>query len=98
MKLKDEKVNNEKLYSIGYNDNLNKYILSCVVPWGVWYKRYYEISEEEYNSFDNNLNELDVFVDCLRENSYVSDRFLFSDKQNENSKAQSELKAIAMGK
>jgi hypothetical protein len=47
MKLKDEKVNNKKLYSIGYNDKLNKYILSCVVPWAVWYNRYYEISEEE---------------------------------------------------
>ena len=31
MILENEKVRKEKLYTVGYNSNLNKYILACVV-------------------------------------------------------------------
>ena len=44
MIFENEKVRKEKLYTVGYNSNLNKYILACVVPSMVWYNRYYEIS------------------------------------------------------
>ena len=51
MQLENEKINRDKYYSIGYSPELDKYVLACVVTWIAWYNRYYEISEEEYNSF-----------------------------------------------
>ena len=96
MKLENKKVNSKKLYSIGYCGNLNKYILECVVPGSVWYNRYYEISEEEFVKYDTNSYELDALVDSIRNNSYNSDIFLFSDMMRENTKEQAELKEIAL--
>ena len=98
MILENEKVRKEKLYTVGYNSNLNKYILTYVVPSMVWYNRYYEISVDEYNQFDSNPCKLDEFVDNLHTKNYASDRFLFSDMIRENSVAQAELREIAMAK
>ena len=42
-----EKVNSKKLYSIGYNCKLKKYVLADVITWIAWYERYFEITEEE---------------------------------------------------
>lgn len=95
MKLEHVIVRSQKLYSVGYNSKLKKYILECVVPWVTWYNRYYEISEEEYNSFDSDPGELDAFVACLRAENYASDRFLFSDKSDENSESQLKLRELA---
>ena len=88
----------KKLYCIGYSPKLNKFVLECVVPCSTWYNRYYEISEEEYNTFDSNPNKLNAFVDYLHKKNYQSNRFLFSDKKEENSKRQSELREIAINK
>lgn len=95
MKLERVIVRSQKLYSVGYNSKLNKYILECVVPWVAWYSRYYEISEEEYNTFASNPDELDAFVACLRTENYESDRFLCSDKNEENSESQLKLRELA---
>lgn len=65
------------------------------MPSSAWYNRYYEISEEEYNEFDVNHDKMDAFVDKLHIKSYDSDRFLFSDKSNENSESQSRLKELS---
>ena len=93
MELEGRKVCQEKLYSIGYIPKLNKYVLECVVPWIVWYNRYYEISEIEYHSFESAPDKLNELADYLHKKSYNSDRFLFSERDEENSESQSKLRA-----
>ena len=96
MKLENNKVNSRKLYSIGYCRNIDKYILECCVPGSAYYDMYYEISEEEFNQYDINPSYLDELVDSIRNNSYRSDRFLFSDLLRDNNEEQEELKKSAM--
>lgn len=91
MKLERNRVRSEKLYSIGYSPKLDKHILCCVVPGSAWYDRYYEISEEMFNSFDNDPIELDKLVDDIRKANYESDGFLCSDMANENTDEQLEI-------
>ncbi len=50
MKLVNEKVRSEKLYSVGFSKELDSYVMSIVVPWIAWYNRYYRITKEEYES------------------------------------------------
>ena len=83
MKLENEKVNREKYYFVGYSPELGKYVLAIVVTWVAWYERYYEITEEEYNSFGS--PELDKLADELLNKQIFSDRFLFSERKEENS-------------
>ena len=89
MQLENEKINRDKYYSIGYSPELDKYVLACVVTWIAWYKRYYEISEEEYNSFGS--AKLDEIADTLYKQGCNSERFLFSEKKEENNQKQLEL-------
>ena len=86
MQLENEKVNRDKYYSIGYSTELDKYVLACVVTWIAWYNRYYEISEEEYDSFGS--AKLDELADTLLKQGCNSKRFLFSDKKEENAQKQ----------
>ena len=82
MKLQNELVRSEKLYRVGYMPNLDKYVMACVVPWVAWYDRYYEVSKEEYDSFGSEA--LDKLALELNAKGVKSDRFLFSDKKEEN--------------
>lgn len=86
----DEKIRNEKLYSVGYCPGLKKYILVCVVPWIVWYNRYYEITKAEYDSFGS--KRLDSLAKFLYEQGSSSERFLCSDKNEENNNIQLKLR------
>lgn len=86
IKLENEKVNKEKYYSVGYSVELKKYILVDVVTWIAWYNRYFEITEDEYNSFGT--IELDNIADLLHKAGNNSGRFLFSDKIEENNDEQ----------
>ena len=81
-----EKVNSKKLYSIGYNSKLNKYVLADVITWIAWYERYFEITEEEYNMFGT--EKLDEIAENLHRNGTKSGRFLFSVKDEENTPEQ----------
>lgn len=96
MKLENNKVNSRKLYSIGYCRNIDKYIIECCVPDSAYYNMYYEISEEEFNRYEEDSSELDELVDHIRRKSYISDRFLFSDLIRDNNEEQAELKKRAM--
>ena len=82
IKLEREKVNKKKYYSVGYSSELKKYILSDVVMWVAWYNRFFEITEEEYNSFGTEV--LDNIADSVHKDGVSSERFLFSDKTEEN--------------
>lgn len=89
MQLENEKVNREKYYFIGYSPDLDKYVLACTITWTAWYNRYYEISEEEYHSFGS--AELDKLADTLYKQGCNSERFLFSEKKEENNQNQLDL-------
>lgn len=90
MKLEMEKVRSEKCYSVGYVPGLDKYVLVCVVPWIAWYNRYFEITKDEYDSFEN--NQLDELAKLLYQQGTQSTRFLFSDKNEENTREQLKLR------
>ena len=83
--METEKVS-AKYYSIGYNSKLNKYLLADVITWIAWYERYFEITEEEYNMFGS--DELDLLAERLHREGTSSQRFLFSVKNEENTKEQ----------
>jgi hypothetical protein len=80
-KLENEKIRHEKLYSVGYSPRLNKYVMVIVITWIAWYNRYFEITEEEYNSFGS--AELDNLAQTFLSGG-KRERFLFSDKKEEN--------------
>lgn len=84
--LVDEKVNGDKYYLVGYCPKLDKYVLACVVTWIAWYNRYYELTKEEYDSFGS--ENLDKLAENLYRQGMSSERFLFSDKKEENDENQ----------
>ena len=86
IKLENEKVNREKYYSVGYSSELEKYILVDVVTWVAWYNRYFEITQKEYDSFGTAA--LDNIAELLHNEGKDSERFLFSDKIEENNEEQ----------
>ena len=86
--LKREKIS-DKYYGVGYSPYIEKYVLYTVVTWVAWYNRYYEISEEEYESFDS--QELDVLASKLYKQGNMNERFLFSEKKEENNEEQLKL-------
>lgn len=84
MKLEHEKVRNQKLYLVGYDKENDRYVLSVVITWIAWYHRYYLISKEEYEWYDTALEKLDLLADeCLRAET-CSERFIRSDRKEEN--------------
>ena len=89
MLIENEKVNRDKYYFVGYSPVLNKYILACVVTCVAWYHRYYEISEEEYLLFGS--AELDSLAEGLHKQGSHSERFLFSEKTEEDNQMQLDL-------
>lgn len=89
MQLKNEKINRDKYYSVGYSPELDKYVLACTVTWVAWYNRYCEISEEEYNAFGS--AKLDETAETLYKQGCNSERFLFSEKKEENNQQQLDL-------
>lgn len=91
MRLEKEKVRSGKLYRIGYIPYLNKYVLANVVCWIAWYDRFYEISETEYLLYKTDLAKLDALAAELVDPCCGSERFLFSEKKEENTAERSEL-------
>ena len=90
MNFENEKAHKDQYYSVGYCPKLDKYVLSVVVPWAVFYNQYYEITKKEYDSFGS--ESLDALVMELRRTMTSSERFLFSDLMIDNSPAQLALK------
>ena len=94
MQLDNEQIRKERLYRVGYISSLGKYVMACVVTGITWYDTYFEISEEEYNSFG--AESLDELALKLVNQGVNSVRFLFSDMNNENTKEQSKLREKAV--
>ena len=85
----------QKYYSVGYCAPVDKYMMAVLVTRVAWYEQYFEISEEEYNSFDTGA--LDDLYEQICRIGTSSSRFLFSDKNGENTKAQLALRDKAYG-
>lgn len=75
--LENEIVCKENFFEIGYNSDMNIYIMAVLVTWVAWYDRYYAITEEDYKLFQINkkafLNKYDKELsqrgdDCFTEN------------------------------
>lgn len=90
MNLDKKIVDRENNYTIGYSKELQKYILAAVVTHFAWYDRYYEITKEEYDSYGTQA--FDDLVISICYEGEASDRFLFSDKIEENNAEQQALK------
>lgn len=84
MNLKDEKVRNQKLYFIGYDEKSNRYLMGIVITWLAWYNRYYLITEEEYGWFDTDIEKLDKLAEECCQAGPAGPRFLCSDYPPEN--------------
>ena len=84
------KVRSEKYYSVGYNSKIRKYLLADAITWVAWYERYFEISKEEYEMFG--FEELDAIAEVLHKEGTKAPRFLFSDKNEENTAVQLEMR------
>ena len=85
-----ERVRSEKYYSVGYNSKIKKYLLTDVITWVAWYERCFEISKYEYEMFGS--DELDSIAERVHEEGITSARFLFSGKNEENTKEQLEMR------
>ncbi|MBR6402280.1 MAG: ABC transporter ATP-binding protein [Eubacterium sp.] len=85
-----KRIRSEKYYSVGYNSEINKYLLADVIAWVAWYERYFEISKDEYEMFGS--DELDAIAERLHKEGTSSDRFLFSIKDAENTSVQLEMR------
>ncbi|MDE6759954.1 MAG: hypothetical protein K2J90_04635 [Lachnospiraceae bacterium] len=44
----DKIMDKDKFFSIGYNHEMNIYIMAVEVTWIAWYQRYYAITQEDY--------------------------------------------------
>ena len=84
MKLKNEKVRNQKYYFVGYDEENNRYLLGVVITWVAWYNRYYLISKEEYEWFDTQIDQLDQLAEECYQAGPGGDRFVYSDSIMEN--------------
>lgn len=77
-----EKENKKGCYSVGYCPKFNIYVMCCVVEGSVTYKRYYQISKEDYEAFD--LDKLDSLAELFSRVGVFTDRFIYSQKRSEN--------------
>jgi hypothetical protein len=53
IKLTKELVDREHFFTLGYCEALETYLMTVLVPWIADYNRYYRISAEEYNLYQN---------------------------------------------
>lgn len=89
-----ERTRRKMMYSIGYSPSLEKYILSSIVCWIAWYNRFFEISKEEYDLYKTDIKQLDRIAYECHEQETTSNRFLCSEKEEENTPAQLELHSV----
>lgn len=82
--LSNSKVRESMNYRVGYCEKLQKYILAYkVTNWIIDYERWFEISEEEFEQFKNESDEMDALKNNII-NDLNSERFVFSWKKDEN--------------
>lgn len=89
--LSEQKFRRKKLYYIGYSSSLDKYILATLIL-GIWnYKRYYVLSHKEYKMYMSNIEALDKIAWAYHKAGTTHNRFLCSEKEEENTSRQQEI-------
>ncbi len=78
-----EKISSEN-FRIFYSTELERFVLACMMTESAWYERYFSVSEEEYNAFENCYEQLSRIADGCFILGTVSPRFLGSQKIFEN--------------
>lgn len=91
MFLEFQKVRTKHYYKIGYCSEWDKYLLVITVPYVSYFDQYYEIKKDEYNLWKDNVEELDAIAKDCREKNIYSNRFLYSQMPQENTKEQLQL-------
>jgi len=78
-----EKVRREKYYSVGYDKENDRYVLSVVITWISWYNRYYLLSKEEYEWFETDISKLDLLADECYKSGITHIRFICSSAERD---------------
>ena len=90
MKFKSEKVNQNKMFCLGKDIVRGEYIMAITVCEIAWYQQYFSISKEEFDLYEEKLDEfMNIYNECISSLS-GSYRFLCSDKVKENTPQQLE--------
>ena len=76
--------------SVGYSTVFRKYVIAITVAWSVDYKRYYEITKEEYFSAKENEKSAKALTAKYRALEACAD-MLFSERISENNTKQLDL-------
>lgn len=76
--------------SVGYSTVFRKYIIAVTVAWSVDYKRYYEITKEEYFSAKESEKSAKALTAKYKDLGICQD-MLFSERISENSTKQLDL-------
>lgn len=76
--------------SVGYSTVFRKYIIAVTVAWSVDYKRYYEITKEEYFSAKESEKSAKALTAKYRDLGICQD-MMFSERISENSTKQLDL-------
>lgn len=76
--------------SVGYSTVFRKYIIAVTVAWSVDYKRYYEITKEEYFSAKESEKSAKALTARYKDLGICKD-MLFSERISENSTKQLDL-------
>lgn len=91
MRLTDRRVRTDKWYTVGWSPVLEKYVLAITVGWLANYERYYEISREEYEQMLTEPQALDESAQQLFAAVNNSERFICSEKSDENTAEQNAI-------
>ncbi len=79
-------VNSDKMYSVGIDEESRKFCMAVVVTWIAGYTRYFELTKEEYDLRENDLERLNGIAESFLRfpRPKDSERFLFSEMKDEN--------------
>lgn len=95
MRLINEKINTEQLFTVGYDEISRQYMMAAVVPYISWYNQYYIITEEEYNWFETDSESLvKLKQECF--NNIKNERFYYSEMIGENNREQERIHLMYM--
>lgn len=92
MKLVGEKVDKQRFFSVGYDELNQCYLLSIAITYVGCFNRYYIITQEEYNWFENDHGRLIALMqECFDQNIHHT-RFFFSEFDADNTEEQENIK------
>ena len=77
----------ENYYSVGIDEETGEYVMEVVVTWIAWYSRYFRLTPEEIQRFEEDHHSLSEMARAFVGSGGVThygDRMIFSEKTEEN--------------